>query len=158
MSVRVNFTNWQPDKDDFGTEGLTVADNVIHDTEGYKPIRKESSFATLNFLTDTPLASVRSMQVRGIGANRNKIGAFVQDKATTATMAEMSLAAQDDGAAFTTISTSTLTSAGACKVKSFSVAELENGVFVACATFDASLTSGGFTTYALTGDITYSVT
>lgn len=155
--VRVNFINWQPDNDDFGTQGLTECDNVIHDTEGYKPIRKDATFATLNFLTDTPLASVRSMQVRGIGANRNKIAALVQDKATTAAIAEMSIAAQDDGAAFTTLSSGTLLSAGSCKVASFSIAELEGGLFVACATYSATLASGGATTYALTGDITYTV-
>ncbi|MHC4361852.1 MAG: hypothetical protein ACYSTZ_03410 [Planctomycetota bacterium] len=34
--IRFNFIDWRPDADDFGNKGLTVADNVVHDSEGYK--------------------------------------------------------------------------------------------------------------------------
>lgn len=36
--VRINFLNWRPDAEDIGNDGLITADNVIHDTEGYKQI------------------------------------------------------------------------------------------------------------------------
>ncbi len=43
--LRLNFLNWRPDQDEFNTDGLQVADNVIHETEGYKPLHLQSGGA-----------------------------------------------------------------------------------------------------------------
>ena len=46
--LKVNFLNWRPDQDEYQLEGLTKAQNVVHDTEGYKPVylQTTSSFNT----------------------------------------------------------------------------------------------------------------
>ena len=46
--VRFDFLNLAPDMEDTENQGLTVAQNVVHDTEGYKPVHLGSagSFAT----------------------------------------------------------------------------------------------------------------
>lgn len=36
--IRIDFLNWRPDQDEFNTDGLQVADNLLHDTEGYKQV------------------------------------------------------------------------------------------------------------------------
>jgi hypothetical protein len=157
--IRRDFLNWNPDADAFGNEGLVTADNVIHDAKGYKQICKQTvnAFNTLNYYAATPLVSVRAMQVRAIGDRKNLIAAIAQDKATTVSMAEISIGAAGDAAPFTTLSTATLLSDSSIVVKSFSLAELGVGAFVACATFDADLLDGSSTVYSITGDITYSL-
>lgn len=42
--LRINFLNWRPDQDEFQNE-LTTADNVVHDTEGYKQVHLKSAGA-----------------------------------------------------------------------------------------------------------------
>ncbi len=159
MRLRTDFINWRPDAEDFGQQGMTQADNVLHDTEGYKSLKRQSAgaFFTMNYYASTPLVSVRSMQVRAIGDRKNNIAAIAQDKATTAAVAELSIGAQGDANPFTTISTATMISSGAVRIKSFSVAELGAGKFVACACFQSDLVGGGSTLTSITGDITYSV-
>ena len=44
MNLKLNFLNWQPDRDEYQNE-LTTADNVVHDTEGYKQIHLKSAGA-----------------------------------------------------------------------------------------------------------------
>lgn len=157
--LRRDFLNWRPDADAFGNDGLTVADNVLHDSEGYKPLCRQTdmAFVTMNYYAQLPLASVRSMQVRAIGDRKNQVAAIVQDKATTAAIAELSVGARYDSGPFTTLSTATLLSASNVRVKSFSLAELGAGAFVACATFSADLANGTSTIYSITGDVAYTV-
>lgn len=46
--LKVNFLNWRPDQDEYQLEGLVKAQNVVHDTEGYKPVylQTTTSFST----------------------------------------------------------------------------------------------------------------
>ncbi len=158
-NLRRDFLNGTPDQEDFGNEGLTVADNVIHDTEGFKQlnIQPSASFETANFYSGKALSSVRSMQIRSIGDRKNRIAAIAEDRATTAVMADLSVGAEGDSTAFTLISTGTLASADSIRIKAFSVAELGVGSFVACAAFSAELEDGSSTLYNITGDITYTL-
>ena len=41
--IRFNFLNWRPDMEDTEHDGLSIAQNVLHDTEGYKPSRTMST-------------------------------------------------------------------------------------------------------------------
>jgi hypothetical protein len=41
--VRYNFLNWQPDQEDYANDGLSVADNVIHNPDGYQEVRFSTS-------------------------------------------------------------------------------------------------------------------
>ncbi len=158
--LRVNFLGWRPDSEDLGNEGLTVANNVLHDTEGYKPLVMQTAgaFAVGTFYTGATLHSVRSVQIRQVGMNSNKVMAMAKDRATSAAIADLTIGLEGEAAAFTTISSGTLSSAGAVRVASFSVAEMESGVFGVCATYDASLLSGGSTVLSITGEVTYTVT
>ena len=159
-NLRLNFLNWRPDQDEWGFDGLIKANNVIHDTEGYKSVKMKTAgaFATGNFYSATPMTSIRSMQVRAVGKNFNKIAAIAEDRATTATMADLSIGAEGEASAFTSVASATLVSAGGVRVASFSIGELESGSFVVCATFDQSMASGGSTTTSITGELTYTIT
>ena len=54
-NLRVNFLNWKPDTEDVGNDGLTVATNVVHDTEGYKATHliSATAFSTTGGLADS---------------------------------------------------------------------------------------------------------
>ena len=149
--------------DEFLNPGLVRADNVIHDTEGYKQVRKQTAgaFAVATWFTGVTLHSIRSMQVRSVGGNNaNRIAAIVKDFTTTPLSASLQVGVEGQAGPFTTASltTATLISVGACVVKSFSVAELESGGFVAVATFLASLADGGSTVYSISGEAAYTQT
>ncbi len=157
--LRKDFLNWKPDSEAFSNEGLTVADNVLHDTAGYKAIKAQSggAFQLTEFYVGQTLASVRSMQIRAIGDRKNFVAAIAQDAVTSAAMGHLSIGAEGDSTAFAVATTAALASAGSVRVKSFSVAELGVGAFVACASFSAELATGSSTVYSITGDITYTV-
>lgn len=57
--LKTNFLNWRPDADEYDNDGLTKANNTVHDTEGYKPIHLQSAGA---FSTGIP-ASVSVLSV-----------------------------------------------------------------------------------------------
>lgn len=154
--IRTNFLGWRPDQDEFGLEGLITADNIIHDTEGYKPVKMQTAgaFSAATFYSGATLHSVRSMQIRAVGLGNNNMAAIAEDG--TGGVADLSIGAQGEAAAFTSISTATLASVGGIRCKAFSVAELESGAFLISAKWDADIT-GGSTSYALTGEVTYTV-
>jgi len=62
--VRLNFLNWRPDLEALGNDGLTVAENVLHDAEGFKKITEQTAGA---FSTTT--ASVTDFKAVAIGTN-----------------------------------------------------------------------------------------
>ena len=74
--VRVNFLNWRPDADEFGNNGLTAADNVVHDTEGWKPIFMKTAGA---LSTTAPLAAatISALMVKSIGSVGDKLVAWI---------------------------------------------------------------------------------
>lgn len=158
--MRINFLNWQPDKEDVANEGLTRAVNVLHDTEGYKPLVKQTAgaFAASTFYAGATLSSVRDIHIRQVGMNANRVAALAQDRATTSAIADLSIGLEGEAGPFTTISSGTLVSAGGVRIASFSVAEMESGAFGVSALFDASLLAGGSTQLSVTGEVTYSVT
>ena len=45
--LRLNFLNWRPDIEDTQHDGLSIAQNVLHDTEGYKEVRAMNTGAPL---------------------------------------------------------------------------------------------------------------
>ena len=155
--IRLNFLNWRPDAEALSNDGLTVADNVLHDTEGYKPLNVQSGFSASTFFANDTLLSVRSMQIRQVANNSNRVAALVQDTQTTVAMADLTIGLEGEVIEFTKISTPTLSSAGGIRVSSFSVAEMESGGFGVCATYLASLQAGGSTVLSITGEVVYVV-
>ena len=67
--MRINFLNWNPDLEDENNQGLTVADNVVHEPEGYKPIHLGSAgtFATTGGLAASN-ATVLSVVAKPVGS------------------------------------------------------------------------------------------
>lgn len=82
-SFRKNFLNWRPDAEDFGNDGLVTADNVIHETEGYKPAHLESAggFKTTGGLAGTT-ATVMAVQARPVGSQGDLLVAWLSTPAT----------------------------------------------------------------------------
>lgn len=76
--VRVNFLNFNPDLEDENNQGLTVADNVVHEPEGYKPIHLATagSFATTGGLAASN-ATVLSLVARPVGPGSDLFCAWV---------------------------------------------------------------------------------
>ena len=76
--VRINFLNWNPDSEDENNKGLTVADNVLHDSEGYKPLHLASagSFATTGSLAAS-VATVQSLIAKPVGDGTDLFCAWI---------------------------------------------------------------------------------
>lgn len=69
MRTRVKFLNWNPDSEDEDNQGLTVADNVLHESEGYKPLHMASAgtFQTTGGLASSN-ATVLSAIAKPVGS------------------------------------------------------------------------------------------
>ncbi len=74
--IRVDWLNWSPDLEDTEFNGLTVADNVIHEPEGYKPVYLASAGG---FATTGSLATVTSIVTKAIGSQSDTISAWLSN-------------------------------------------------------------------------------
>ena len=81
--LRVDFLNWRPDQEVFGNDGLTQADNVIHEPEGWKPAHLASSgaFATTGGLAASN-ATVLSLVSKPVGAQGDVFCAWLANQTT----------------------------------------------------------------------------
>ena len=110
--VKINFLNWRPDDEDLGNDGLITADNVYHDTEGYKQYKTPTTGA---FSTNAGLGTCASVVFRTVGTSNQRIGCFLHN-ATAAGVGytiDMSIGLFAENYSlsglYTTISSSTLT-------------------------------------------------
>jgi len=80
--VRFNFLNFNPDSEDTENLGLTIANNVVHDTEGYKPVHLGSagSFATTGGL-GASVATVLSCIAKPVGTQGDVFAAWLSGNA-----------------------------------------------------------------------------
>lgn len=76
--VRFNFLNFNPDTEDTQNQGLTVAQNVVHDTEGYKAVHLGSagSFVTTGGL-GASVATVTSVIAKPVGSGSDLFCAWI---------------------------------------------------------------------------------
>ena len=74
--MKVTFLNWRPDAEDVGLDGLTVADNVIHDVEGYRPVHLASAGAFSTTIAAS-VATVLSIVAKPVGAQGDYFCAWV---------------------------------------------------------------------------------
>lgn len=76
--LRFNFLNFNPDTEDTQNQGLTVAQNVVHDTEGYKAVHLGSagSFATTGGL-GASVATVTSVIAKPVGSGSDLFCAWI---------------------------------------------------------------------------------
>lgn len=78
--VRVDFLNWRPDAEDVFNQGLVVATNAIHDTEGWKPVhvKTTTSFSTTGGL-EASAATVTSLVAKPIGTGTDLMCAWISN-------------------------------------------------------------------------------
>lgn len=151
--VRYDFLNWNADLEDWEHEGLDKAQNVVHQAEGWLPMRIPSSgaFSTTLSLNYTSINSVRVAPFGNAGA----LAAAVINYATVSTTAlRIGVIGESP---FTTISFATLQSATAASLTSFSIAEVGQRVVIS-AIAEVTLAGGSTTTYNAGGTFTYTVT
>lgn len=76
--LRTNFLNWRPDLEDTENQGLTIAQNVIHEPEGYKAVHLASAgtFTTTGGLAASA-ATVTSLVAKRIGPWSDQLCAWV---------------------------------------------------------------------------------
>lgn len=153
---RINFLNWRPDQDEFNTDGLQVAENVLHETEGYKQLLKQTAGSFSTETAPFTMSSVRAIQVRQIIGANTRIYNVIRDFPTTAALAYIEMHTENDLSP-ASITTATLASSSAVRIESFSVAEFEQGGVATCKV-RASLQAGGATTYSLSRDFGFTVT
>lgn len=81
--VRTNFLNWRPDAEDVGNDGLTEANNLLHDTEGYKPLHLGTSTAFSTVLAASA-STVLSIVAKPVGAQGDLFCAWLSGGSTPA--------------------------------------------------------------------------
>ncbi len=81
---RFNFLNWAPDLEDTEHDGLTVADNVIHEPEGYKPtyLMSAGAFSTTGGLAAST-ATVLSIVTKPVGSQDDVFSAWLTGEPAT---------------------------------------------------------------------------
>ena len=124
--LRLNFLNWRPDAEEFGNDGLSIATNVIHDTEGYKQVRLTTALAvtttapfTASIFTDVRVARAG---VINNAADTNKVSAYIRSTSPSLTVAGWPTAT-------TTISFATA-AASSVALKAFQITESNGNIFV----------------------------
>jgi hypothetical protein len=151
--VKIDFLNWNADVREDEHDGLIEAQNVLHQAEGWLPIRRPtaSAFSTTSSLNET---SITAVQVKPFG-NAGELGAAVIAKETTTTS---SLKIGVIGVApFTTVTLGTMASLGAASLTAFTVSELGQNVVIA-AEAEITNTAGAQTKYNVCGTFTYTIT
>jgi hypothetical protein len=76
--LRLDLTNWRPDLDETTHEGLTKADNVVHDAEGWKPVHLASSGSFATSLAASE-ATILSLVALPVGASDDLFCAWIAD-------------------------------------------------------------------------------
>jgi len=156
MQVKFDFLNWRPDAEDLRNPGLTTADNVIHDAEGYKKVSLPTSGA---FATNQPVSNdftaCLDVIYKPIGNSGELVAAWISNSTTTT--AALRIGAVSHVGHFTTVSMATLASINAASLDFFAVAQLDQQ-FVMSAKCTASKLSGGSTAYSAAGTVAYSIT
>lgn len=141
--VRFNFLNWRPDQDEFNTEGLQVADNLLHDTEGYK----QFDFVTTGaFATNTSIGTCPSIVVRPVGTNNQYVAAYLDNRQVAGAGATYDLnigllngySLSGNYTSVTSATSSADLTGTAFRVSAFEVTELQDRIFV---TAEAQLAS-----------------
>lgn len=149
--IRVDWLNWRPDLEDTEFDGLTVADNVVHDAKGYKQVRfvTDSAVSTISSAGNILFASgttISAMQVRQLSntlddSDSNKVAVYLRD----AVSPQMAVDFFNTTTPVSTVGTAGVMTSGYA-ITAFQTAELNNVIFV-CA--QATGTAAGGTGIAL---------
>ena len=84
QKLRKEFLNWAPDREDFGNDGLVKATNVVHDSEGWRPvhIKTTTSFSTTGGLAASN-ATIVSIVAQPTGSVNDIAAAWISNDGTT---------------------------------------------------------------------------
>lgn len=153
--IRVDWLNWRPDLEDTEFDGLTVADNVIHQPEGYKEVRFTTAGAVSTIVSAGNVlwasgTTIGAIQVRQLGSlldssDSNKVAAYIRDDVSPQFAVDFFN---------TTTPTSTTGAAGnmtsGYAITAFQTAELNDVIFV-CANASGSAAGGTGIALNITG-------
>lgn len=81
MKIQKSFLDWSPDREAVGNEGLSVATNVLHDTEGWKSLHLASAGAFATAIAAS-VATVIAAVAKPVGAQGDVLVAWVSNKTT----------------------------------------------------------------------------
>lgn len=141
MEERLQFLNWRPDLEDVGNAGLSVADNVYHQPEGYKELNAYTDAATGTVTSGGTLLSayaVQSVQLTNDDTSTQPAGQYLTATLTFATatagsLARLRLIESNSGSDLSTTLTqsATLTGFGTqMAITSFSTFQYDDKIFV----------------------------
>ena len=153
MRIRFNFLNWRPDLEETEFEGLTIANGVYHDIEGWKPVTV-ATIGAISTITSTnnlfaPGVTISAMQIRQVGnlndgSEDNKVAAYIRDAVSPQFAVDF----------FNTTTPASTTGANlmttAYAVTAFQKTELNGTVFV-CAQAEGEAASGTAVSLNITG-------
>ncbi len=121
--ARVSFLNWRPDLEDTEHDGLTTANNVLHDVDGYEPLHLGSAG---RFVTTGGLASVTSLVSKPVGAQGDQFCGWIAANGVHVGINGVTAAAATTG--YPTAITSATTINGG-EISAFDVCELNGKIF-----------------------------
>lgn len=149
QQVRLNFLNWNPDSEALGNEGLVLAENVYHDTEGYKEIRVPTSgaFSTTGSLTATVLA----VQARRVGGAGQTWCCWIKTSPTAGSQMHFGFDGATASHTVTTGATAFSTLVSSASILSFDTTEFDGGIFFCARAEGARSDTGSTISLAFTG-------
>jgi len=150
--VRFDFLNLAPDVEDTENQGLTVAQNVVHDTEGYKPVHLGSagSFETTGGLAASN-ATVTSIIAKPVGPGSDLFVAWIANDTLHVGLNGVTAASTTGGFP---VSFSTAGPASQ-EVVSFDVAELADKIFFTVQIQQTEVAPATTSTLTTTGHMDY---
>ena len=157
MRVKYDFLNWRPDQAQHNHDGLEVATDVIHTTEGWVPVRMPTTTSFATELSFGTIATHVAIRAKPFGPDNTDL-AIALIREGTVTTGSLHIGSRNSAMGqFTAVGLPTLASSRAAFIETFSVAELGQDVVIG-AQARCSLASGGHTLIALNGTFTYTIT
>lgn len=143
--LKVNFLNFRPDLEDTENDGLTVAQNVVHEPEGYKAVYLAST-GTLS--TTGGLASVTSIVTKAIGVGDDTLSAWLSADTLHVGINGVTMTSTSTGFP---VSFSTATTFGSPEITFFDTCELNGLVFFSAQASMSKQSPNTVTSIAVTG-------
>lgn len=149
--IRFDFLNLAPDVEDTENQGLTIAQNVVHDTEGYKPVHLGSagSFVTTGGLGASN-ATVTSIVAKQVGASNDLFCAWIANDTLHVGINGVTAASDTTG-----FPVSFSTTGSSQEIVSFDVTELADKIFFVAQAQQTELVPSTTTTLTTTGHMDF---
>lgn len=129
MRQRFDFLEWRPDRDELNTEGLQIADNVVHETEGYKQVLMHTAGANGTISSLTSAVALREVP---IGTGGQTLKAWLSKETLSPGDALALNVAVEASTTLDSVTSATVTSLTDAEITSLAVAELDDNLFITC--------------------------